>query len=745
MFKRKSVLYTWCISYGLLLLMMALMGIILGHQVRTQLTGEYKSITQTLQRQTNTSIESYFHRLERTAYEIGNDYLVMDFVATPDPSGSKYYNLNPIQQSLSVHDLQYSGTVRQYLYMNNIGRALSSGAIYRTQEFYRELALSETMTAEEFTTLLKAHHYNQLFVFEVDGQAQAMMLTSVPLVGTPRGTLVQVIPPETLNETMRAGNAVEDSTTVLLDANGTLLSWTGNESAALLLPAADLASAEDSEILLDGEPYWVECQRLTKAAWQLVTVVPMRSISEKSNWVVRQSLPIMIGMVLASGALCLLFLYIQYKPLHRLRREIAGTADALPTGNEYDQLFAAFTDARNGRDQIQALWEVQQDKLWGELLRSCVEDDSVYDEKHLREVMEHLGAEFAGDWFGIALLDAGEGTGEHAEQDEASLMERLPLAPESGAHVKLLVRGQQRLVLVNAPAEEGVAHVLGQMQNAAEECRIPGLLYACSRPWRDFQNIHLAYLEASEALHQQAGRAAEAQASAAAVTGAPFLPPEQEELLMRYILAGNGEKAQDMLKVILHNNWDEQQLPLSMCRCLAYDLLCGVLRALSTRPDVWNAQHDALRADLHQLRHGNTREEIAETLRGVAARSAAACAGAGQRAQSTREQPLDRLMQCVNEHYRDTDFNVSRAAEYLGMNVSYLSNLFKQQTGIGLLSYINGLRVRYAKQCILERHVSVAQAAHEAGFENINTFIRIFKKYEGVTPGSIQAGSDLLG
>ena len=91
-------------------------------------------------------------------------------------------------------------------------------------------------------------------------------------------------------------------------------------------------------------------------------------------------------------------------------------------------------------------------------------------------------------------------------------------------------------------------------------------------------------------------------------------------------------------------------------------------------------------------------------------------------------------MQCVNEHYRDLDFNVSRAAEYLGMSVPYLSNLFKQQTGIGLLNYISGLRVKYAKQCILERHISVAQAAHEAGFENINTFIRIFKNMRARRP-----------
>ena len=82
MFKRKSVLYTWCLSYGLLLLMMVVMCIMLGRNARNQLISEYKSITQTLQKQSNNAINDYFDELERCAYEISNDYLVNDFVST---------------------------------------------------------------------------------------------------------------------------------------------------------------------------------------------------------------------------------------------------------------------------------------------------------------------------------------------------------------------------------------------------------------------------------------------------------------------------------------------------------------------------------------------------------------------------------------------------------------------------------------------------------------------------------------
>ena len=215
MFKRKSVLYTWCLSYGLLLLMMVVMCIMLGRNARNQLISEYKSITQTLQKQSNNAINDYFDELERCAYEISNDYLVNDFVSTPDPSGSKYYNLQPIQQSLSVYALQSGGEVSRYLYMDNIGRALSSDAIFRLHEFYASLGLEAAMSAGDFTTLLQDYHYNELYVFETGGKSEALMLTSVPLVGgTPKGTLVQVMNPETIAGMIQSNSAVEDSTTV---------------------------------------------------------------------------------------------------------------------------------------------------------------------------------------------------------------------------------------------------------------------------------------------------------------------------------------------------------------------------------------------------------------------------------------------------------------------------------------------------------------------------------------------------
>lgn len=55
---------------------------------------------------------------------------------------------------------------------------------------------------------------------------------------------------------------------------------------------------------------------------------------------------------------------------------------------------------------------------------------------------------------------------------------------------------------------------------------------------------------------------------------------------------------------------------------------------------------------------------------------------------------------------------------------------------MNLLNYLNSLRIDYAKKLMDEEQITVAEAADRAGYENANTFIRLFKKYAGDTPGN---------
>jgi AraC-like DNA-binding protein len=63
---------------------------------------------------------------------------------------------------------------------------------------------------------------------------------------------------------------------------------------------------------------------------------------------------------------------------------------------------------------------------------------------------------------------------------------------------------------------------------------------------------------------------------------------------------------------------------------------------------------------------------------------------------------------------------------------------FKREFGISPHEYIMSERIKIAKRSLTESHTSIKTACQEAGFTDVNYFVRLFKNIEGVTPKQYQ-------
>ena len=73
---------------------------------------------------------------------------------------------------------------------------------------------------------------------------------------------------------------------------------------------------------------------------------------------------------------------------------------------------------------------------------------------------------------------------------------------------------------------------------------------------------------------------------------------------------------------------------------------------------------------------------------------------------------------------------------YLSRNAFF--KLFKEQFGVTPLEYINHERIKLAKQLLASSNQSITQTGLQCGFTDVNYFVRIFRKIEGITPGNYQ-------
>ncbi len=73
-------------------------------------------------------------------------------------------------------------------------------------------------------------------------------------------------------------------------------------------------------------------------------------------------------------------------------------------------------------------------------------------------------------------------------------------------------------------------------------------------------------------------------------------------------------------------------------------------------------------------------------------------------------------------------------AKEVYLSKSYLSSIFKQETGMSLTSYITKVRIEKSKKLLLEDCISLAIISSQCGFKDQSYFTKVFKKETGVSP-----------
>lgn len=70
------------------------------------------------------------------------------------------------------------------------------------------------------------------------------------------------------------------------------------------------------------------------------------------------------------------------------------------------------------------------------------------------------------------------------------------------------------------------------------------------------------------------------------------------------------------------------------------------------------------------------------------------------------------------------------------MNRSSFFKSFREQFGITPVEYITRERVRLAKHLLTDTDNSITEISWQSGFNDVNYFVRLFKKTQGITPGA---------
>ncbi|KIE44771.1 helix-turn-helix domain protein [Clostridium argentinense CDC 2741] len=87
----------------------------------------------------------------------------------------------------------------------------------------------------------------------------------------------------------------------------------------------------------------------------------------------------------------------------------------------------------------------------------------------------------------------------------------------------------------------------------------------------------------------------------------------------------------------------------------------------------------------------------------------------------------------INEHFTE-DIDLKKLADIEHYNISYYSEWFKNKINVSPLEYIQNLRVKKAKELLLNTNLTILQISQIVGYEHNSSFTRVFKYLEKISP-----------
>lgn len=751
--KKNKTLIRWVISYMLILLFPVVCGILMMENTSRLMIGEYKRINSDIQNIVDGQINSKLGELKQVNYAIRSDQRLTELLPL-DLSGLQYrYRL---ADAVNVLKGQYSveSLCSNYLYFHDSGILVSNNTVIEKNFGWMGDLDASTVYQKDLLPYLNFSDYDGNGYFQSvrllenpnNGDCRLMLVTSLPFpsISSANATLFQVVSASALTDVLKNAEVGNISFAAIISGEGQIISQTGTDAVQDQQFLRKVANGpEYQETTLNGETFLVFCKPIScLEGYSLFTAVPYTAVSESTRSLrVNISLFVVISCTIGT-ILCTVLLRRNYQPLKQLakitepyRRNHAGE-DADIYDKISDTLHTAISESTGWND----LWEYQRcfltDRFVESALRGGISDNAV-----TREILASVGVTFGGSQFGVFTICPMELAGRSVSGLLPKLMPTFEEVRKSvGIPISLhwIELDGQIAVLYNlSPGSD--RETLPRLQDRlALWAKQNELLAGFSNVYGSMDFIHVCYQEATEQLQQRRAAYLHGDAPEAAELseqGPEFgLTVQQKEYLLSLITRGECDPAVDYLQQLLaEKNFHHPNGVRA--RSFAYAVIGAAEEAARLLP----GGSAELTGKITRLSD--------ELLQQPQVKSAAlfrplldAVCRCFKPEESDRTQVLiQSIRKCVEEHYTEVDFNVTRLAELLNMNLSYLSKCFKASTGIGLHDYINRVRINRGKELITQRSLTVSEAARAVGFENINSFIRVFKKYEARTPGDYRA------
>jgi AraC-like DNA-binding protein len=604
---------------------------------------------------------------------------------------------------------------------------------------------------EEWNRLINEKYSGK---YTVIGESNKLVyIKSLPIL-EPKDAYVNVI--ITLNDiffkqTIRNIRWLEKGNAFILDKNNQIISST-NTMESNSVKYEELSDNGFIYKKINGKDVILAYTTSKETDWKYVSVIPEEVFWEKAQYIrklVFISFPICI---ILGGVAVYFFLRKNYKPISELTHEFADRSGFGFNSdmNEYSFMREAMSKTIKEKEKISQMLEQQRSFQRYNFLLNLLKG-RLEGLKYIHESLSFFDINFISDTFAVIFIYVNDYCNIFNNLGNIDEVEKSDLARYAITNIieELINRKNKGyftdadgmlVCLVNLreetidTAKMDILQAVNEAQSFIRERFNIGFTAAISNVHSTIFGISEAYQEVAQLMEYKMVMGIEK------IITYDDIPRdgdtryqytlETEQKLINYIRVGEFEYAKDLFEGILVTNFHRSKISAKLKRCFMVDIVGTILR-VSEEAQLQYSEVE------HILDCKSTEDMKNEILKVIEK----ACNNINNLKQVVNKGNdfIEKSIELIKNNFSDENLNISFIADNLDISPDYLSRIFKNHTGESMLDYICKIRLTKAKELLVKKESIIAEIAKETGFSNVNTFIRIFKKHEGVTPGQYKS------
>ena len=605
--------------------------------------------------------------------------------------------------------------------------------------------------------ILRNYHYKEFIPLTYDtssGKLETITyIQSLPLGETTEilGSLVILLDMGQVRGMLEKIESLNQSSVFILDQNDRVIIENGKHS----LPWDEIRH----EVHRNDMPYrykdhdmdmmlsYIESEQ---NGWKYILTMPTNVYMERVNSLKNWALSLLLICLVGGGAAISFWLHRNYAPLrevvHVLQQQKPARNKRL--ANEYDfireTIQMTINEERELRNILDRQTPVIRANFLSRFIRGHVDVSSMTEES-----LKFMKVRLISEYFAVVLIDIADFSRFSSDQSErqwalvrfiiSNISNDLIRERHWGYSVEL---DRHRVaLLINISRErypqamEDLEHIATRLKEVMEERFKTFITVAIGEIHEGLGNIGDSYFEALNALDYKMYRGKNAIIRYREIAEADrhyYYPIETEIQLINFTKSGDVDNAEKLINNIFEMHFGMPRMTPELGKSLLFNMVSTLWKIVNPMDPLYAEVFGDRFDPIKELSDCTTVEEMKMKIREWFLTLSTYLKE--NRSEHSR-QLTEKIAQYIERHYGDSMLSLTAIAEHFQLTPQYLSTFFKKQTGMNLTDYISRVRIEQAKKLMRDKTLTFTQIANKVGYANDIGFIRVFKKYEGTTPG----------